>query len=197
MSETKTSICRFCHAHCGIKVEVEDGRAIRVIGDKDNPVYHGYSCAKGRALPETHAHPDRLLSSMKRGEDGRFDAISSERAMDEVAARLRSILDRHGPRSVAVYLGTYAAFYPASMPLATSWMREIGSPMIFTSATIDQPGKPIATALHGRWHAGPYLFDEADVWMLVGSNPLVAMSNGIPNSNPARHLHRAKKRGSS
>jgi anaerobic selenocysteine-containing dehydrogenase len=195
MGEIQTSICRFCHAHCGIKVEIEDGRAIRVYGDKDNPVYHGYSCAKGRALPETHANPDRLRSSMKRRGDGSFESIPSEQAMDEVALRLQSILDRHGPRSMAVYLGTYAAFYPASIPIATSWMREIGSPMIFTSATIDQPGKPIATALHGRWQAGPYLFDEADVWMLVGSNPLVAMSNGIPNSNPARHLHRAKKRG--
>ena len=195
MGEIQTSICRFCHAHCGIKVEVEDGRAIRVYGDKDNPVYHGYSCAKGRALPETLGHPNRLHSSMKRLEDGRFESIASERAMDEVAERIQSILERHGPHSVALYHGTYAAFYPASMPLANSWMREIESPMIFTSATIDQPGKPIATALHGRWQAGPYLFDEADAWMLVGSNPLVAMSNGIPNSNPARHLHRAKKRG--
>ncbi len=195
MGEIRTSICRVCHAHCGIKVEIEDGRPIRVHGDKDNPVYHGYSCAKGRALPEMHAHPDRLLSSMKRRQDDSFEPISSERALDEVALRIQTILDRYGPRSVAVYLGTYAAFYPASIPMATSWMREIASPMLFTSATIDQPGKPIATALHGRWQAGPYLFDEADAWMLVGSNPLVAMSNGIPNSNPARHLHHAKKRG--
>ena len=53
----------------------------------------------------------------------------------------------------------------------------------------------------GRWNVeipsvhGGYRFDDADVWMIVGANPVVAMSNGIPNSNPARHLHKARQRG--
>ncbi len=195
MTQVHSSICRFCHAHCGIQVEVADGRAVKVYGDKDNPVYHGFSCAKGRSLPEVHAHPDRLLHSQARQADGSFAPIASGRAMDEVAARLQRIVAEHGPRSVALYLGTYSFPYVASSPLATAFMHAIGSRMIFTSASIDQPGKPIASALHGRWLAGPYQFDECDAWMLVGVNPLVAMSNGIPNSNPARRLHRAKQRG--
>ncbi len=195
MLERHTSICRFCHAHCGIVVEVEDGRAVKVFGDKDNPVYHGFSCAKGRALPEQHRHPERLLHSLARTADGRHEPIASARALDEVADKLGEILERHGPRSVALYLGTYSFPYAASAPLATSWMKAIGSRMVFTSATIDQPGKPIASALHGRWSAGGYRFDDADVWMIVGANPVVAMSNGIPNSNPARHLHKARQRG--
>ena len=70
MTETHTSICRFCHASCPILVDVEDGRAIRTVGDKANPIYHGYICPKGRALPEQHAHPDRLLHSQRRRADG-------------------------------------------------------------------------------------------------------------------------------
>jgi anaerobic selenocysteine-containing dehydrogenase len=195
MSETRASICRFCHASCGIQVEIEDGRSVKVYGDKDNPVYHGYTCAKGRALPEVHAHPDRLLHSQKRLPDGSFTSISSSQAMDEVAERLSAIIERHGPRSVAMYHGTYSFPYPASSPVASAFMHAIGSRMTFTSASIDQPGKPIALALHGRWLAGPYQFDECDAWMLVGVNPVVSMSNGIPNTNPARRLHRAKQRG--
>ena len=63
MPETRThpSICRFCHAHCAILVDVEDGRAVRVLGDRENPIYHGYTCAKGRALPEQHYHPERTF----------------------------------------------------------------------------------------------------------------------------------------
>ena len=52
--DVRTAFCRFCHAFCGIKVEVRDGRAVKVIGDVDNPMYEGYTCAKGRALPEQH-----------------------------------------------------------------------------------------------------------------------------------------------
>jgi len=60
---TLPSICRFCHANCAILVEVEDGRPVRVTGDRANPAYHGFTCAKGRQLPALHAHPDRLLHS--------------------------------------------------------------------------------------------------------------------------------------
>ena len=70
MREVHDSICRFCHAACGIKVTVEDGVPVSVIGNKDNPVYHGYTCAKGRALPEQHANPARLLATQNRQPDG-------------------------------------------------------------------------------------------------------------------------------
>jgi len=195
MPELHTSICRFCHAHCGILVELEGGRATRVWGDKDNPVYHGYSCAKGRSLPDQHVHPKRLLQSHKRMPDGSHQPIPVARAMDEIAEKLRAIVARHGPRAVALYLGTYSFPYPASGPLSTSFMRALGSRMVFTSASIDQPGKAIALAVHGRWSAGAYWFDDCNAWLLVGSNPLVSMGNGIPNANPAWRLHRARKRG--
>src|ERR1700738_605528 len=70
MREEKLSFCRFCHAFCGIKVTVEEGRAVKVIGDVDNPLYRGFTCVKGRALPDQHYSPARLLHSMKRDRDG-------------------------------------------------------------------------------------------------------------------------------
>jgi anaerobic selenocysteine-containing dehydrogenase len=193
--ETQPSICRFCHANCGILVEVEDGRPIRVTGDPENPAYHGFTCAKGRSLPEQHAHPDRLLHSQKRGPDGAFSAISSEAAMDEIAERIRALVAEHGPRSVALYPGTYSGPHPASIPAGVGFMLGLGSRMVFTSAAIDQPGKHVANAIHGRWLGGSDVFDESDVWMLVGNNPLISMSGGIPPSNPGRRLREAKKRG--
>jgi anaerobic selenocysteine-containing dehydrogenase len=127
--------------------------------------------------------------------DGTHRPIPVAQAMDEIAAKLAGIVERHGPRSVALYLGTYSFPYPASSPVALSFMRALGSRMVFTSASIDQPGKAIALAVHGRWSAGAYWFDDCDAWMLVGSNPLVSMGNGIPNANPAMRLHQARKRG--
>jgi anaerobic selenocysteine-containing dehydrogenase len=193
--ETHPSICRFCHANCGILVEVEDGRPVRVTGDPENPAYFGFTCAKGRRLPEQHAHPDRLLRSQKRSADGRFAPIPSEQAMDEIAARLGEIVSKHGPRAVALYPGTYSGPHPASIPAGVGFMLGLGSKMVFTSAAIDQPGKHVANAIHGRWLGGSHVFDESDVWMLVGNNPLISMSGGIPPSNPSRRLRRAKARG--
>ncbi|MCR9094412.1 MAG: molybdopterin-dependent oxidoreductase [bacterium] len=195
MVETRPSICRFCHANCGILVDVEEGRPVRVTGDRANPAYHGFTCAKGRSLPDQHAHPDRLLASQKRGVDGTYSSISSDRAMDEIARRVREIVDQHGPRSVALYPGTYSGPHPASIPSGVGWMIGLGSRMVFTSAAIDQPGKHVANAIHGRWLGGSHVFDESDVWLLVGNNPLISMSGGIPPSNPGRRLREAKARG--
>ncbi len=194
-TETHPSICRFCHANCGILVDVEDGRPVRVVGDRENPAYRGFSCAKGRALPDQHAHPDRLLHSQKRLADGRFTPIAAESAMDEIAERIGEIVSAHGPRSVALYPGTYSGPHPASIPAGVGWMLGLDSRMVFTSAAIDQPGKHVANAIHGRWLGGSDVFDEADVWLLVGNNPLISMSGGIPPSNPGRRLRDAKRRG--
>jgi len=194
---THTSICRFCHACCGILVDVDDatGRPLSVRGDRDNPAYHGFTCAKGRRLPEQHAHPDRLLHSQRRARDGAFEPVASERAMDEVAERIRAIADAHGPRAVALYVGTYSGPHPASIPFSVGFMVALGSRMVFTASTIDQPGKSIANALHGRWLGGSNVLAYSDVWMLVGNNPLISMSGGIPASNPGRRLRDAKARG--
>jgi len=192
---THPSICRFCHAHCAILVDVEDGRAVRVRGDRENPIYHGYTCAKGRALPEQHYHPERLLHSRKRLPDGTYIPIAHAQAVEEVAARVQAVLERHGPRSVAIYTGTFSFPYPAAVPVALAWMDAIGSPMRFTSATIDQPGKMVAAALHGRWAGGAQPFEGADTWLLVGANPTVSKSIGVPCYNPSWYLRHAVRRG--
>ncbi|MCH2173417.1 molybdopterin-dependent oxidoreductase [Myxococcota bacterium] len=194
-SQGHPSICRFCHANCGILVEVENGRPVRVTGDPENPAYRGFTCAKGRQLPRQHAHPERLLFSQKLQADGRYAPISGRMAMDEIAQRIQEIVSEHGPRSVALYPGTYSGPHPVSIPAGVGWMLGLGSKMVFTSSAIDQPGKHVANAIHGRWLGGSHVFDESDVWLLVGNNPLISISGGIPPSNPGRRLREAKRRG--
>ena len=190
-----TAICRFCHATCGLVATLEDGRVTRLIGDIDNPMYAGYSCVKGRNYHAFHDAPSRLRAPLRRRNDGGFESAPSAAVLDEIAVRTREILDRHGPRSVAMYGGTFSHFCPAGVMLRESFMDAIGSPMRFSNATIDQPGKPISMALHGKWGAGPQDFADADVCMLVGANPLVSMWGGIPSFNPAKRLHEARQRG--
>lgn len=192
---TRPGICRICSAHCGVLATVTDGRLTKVTGDPDNPMFKGYSCAKGRALPEIHNNPARLLHSRKRGADGGYGPVASSVAMDEIAARLQALIDEHGPRSVALYLGTNGLPYPASALMGNAFIRAIESPMFFTANTIDQPGKQIALAAHGHWLGGDVDFGEADSWLLIGTNPLVSKAIGIPGQNPAQNLKAAVGRG--
>ena len=187
-------MCRTCMVSCGVFMEIEDGRVVRLIGDKDDPASHGYTCSKGRDIA-THLYgPNRLLRPLRKARDGAFEAISPRVALAEIADRLRAIVDEHGPASIALYAGTYALAPPGSM-LAGAFMNALGSPMSFSCGSIDQPGKLLAQALHGRWHGGSHPFETAETWLFIGTNPAVSGLGGVPTVNPNWHLHRAVKRG--
>jgi anaerobic selenocysteine-containing dehydrogenase len=195
--DTHKSFCRFCHAACAIEVDVEDGRAVTVRGDRSNPVFRGYTCIKGRQLPEQHNHPERLRQSLRRSGEV-HEPIASTQALDEIAGKLRSILDRHGPRSVAVYCGTGAFQCATAIPMVRAWLKGIGSPSLYTSVTIDQPAKVISPARIGLWSGNIQSFDGADVVLMIGNNPLVsafAPQGALPGFNAYDVLRRARKRG--
>lgn len=183
------TICRACHAACGVIVEVEEGVPVSVRGNPDNPVCRGFCCVKGQNFAAQRNNPNRLLHSQKRQADGSYRDIPVEQAMDEIAARLGALREAHGNRSVALYSSTFSAAASAiNGAIDTAFMKAIGSPMGFSSNTIDQPGKMVAAALFGRWMAPCTNFADAKVILLFGLNPLVAMSGGIPHTNPGRYL---------
>jgi len=196
--ERKKSYCRFCHVYCALEVETSEDRVVSVHPDPDDPVYGGYTCIKGRELAAVHNHKDRLRSSLKRLPDGRYEEISSEQAMDEIAAKLTAIIARDGPRAVATYNGSYAFQNSAAVPVCRAWHNGIKSPSYHTSITIDQPAKAIVGLRAGFWSAGVHRFAEADVIMLLGNNPLVShfsANGGLPPFSPSLRLRKAMKKG--
>jgi anaerobic selenocysteine-containing dehydrogenase len=194
---TARTFCRFCHANCAMLVDVEDGKAVAVRGDPEDPVYGGYTCIKGRQLVEAHYHPERLLSSQKKV-DGQFIPMATEAALDEIADKLRAIIDEHGADSVAVYGGTYAFQNSAAVGAAMSFAQGIGSKHYYTSVTLDQPAKVYTPFQYGMWEGGAHSFDEADVVMQIGNNPLVSHYSppgGLPPFSPSKRLRDAIKNG--
>lgn len=195
---TKRSFCRICVAYCGLSAEVDDdGRLLDVVGDPEHALSRGYTCVKGRRVPETVNHPNRLRSSLRRLPDGAFESIGTERALDEIAERLGAILERHGPRAIATFTGTGAWGNGAMLEVEKAWHRGIGSVMRHSSATIDQQAKMISPWFHGIWGGGAQSFASADVILLIGQNPLVAgqyQAGGPPGYYPTA-LKQARERG--
>jgi len=194
----RKSFCRFCHANCAIEVEVDGERPIAIRGDPDDPVFAGYTCLKGRQLAAQHTHPARLRHALRRGPDGAFAPIDSHVALDEIAEHLRRIIDRDGPRAVASYMGTYAFQNSAALPVAQAWHQALGSPSYYTSVTLDQPAKTYAWSRVGAWEGGAHGFDDADVLLLLGNNPLVSHYSppgGLSPFSPSRALRAARARG--
>ena len=93
---TVRSFCRICTSVCGILVDVAGDEVVRVRGDHDHPLSHGYTCAKGRALPQLHHHPDRIERPMMRV-DGVLTETTWETCLDDLGSRVRAVIETHGP----------------------------------------------------------------------------------------------------
>lgn len=191
-ARTQVSICRVCANVCSVKVTTQDGRIMRIEGDHENPLYRGYSCVKGRT-PALYDHPDRVRHSLKRMSDGQFARIPTEQALAEIGDRLKALIEQHGPRSVALYCGTYWFLDSAlNLPISSSFMKAIDSPMTFTPSTIDQAGKFVARGFLGSWMA-PIRAADPDAVLLVGTNPLV--SHQGPLGHPGDLIKNCRSRG--
>ena len=192
--ETKHSVCRMCHAFCDLEVKVKGNEVVSIIGAKNNPVYQSYICVKGIESASVHSIPSRLLQSQKRTKNGSFTSIGHNQATQEIAEKVQAIIDQYGPESVAAYHGTYAFLVPSASAMTKGLLDAMGSPMLFTCATIDQPGKATAPGYHGSWLAGAPPQETWDALLLVGTNPLVSLT-GPFMANPSKKLKHCLKRG--
>ncbi|MGB0741777.1 MAG: molybdopterin-dependent oxidoreductase, partial [Planctomycetaceae bacterium] len=95
-----------CPDTCSWKAEVEDGRAVRLYGDRSHPFTRGVLCAKVNHYLERVYHPDRLLYPLRRcGKkgSGSFERISWEAALQEIAQRWASLIKEEGGESILPY----------------------------------------------------------------------------------------------
>jgi anaerobic selenocysteine-containing dehydrogenase len=195
---TRRSFCRVCHAACPIDVDVVDNRVVAVRGVDDDPLFEGYTCIKGRQLPDQMHDPGRLRTTLRRNPGGTFDEVGSSTAFDEIAERLRDIIARCGPRAVASYTGTGGYQSSCAVPVARAFHQGLGSPSFYTSVTIDQPAKTTAPLRLGAWEAGYHNFRDADVLLAIGYNPMVSSYSAVggpQGTNPFVAVRRARQRG--
>ena len=112
--QIKKTTCQWCHDHCEVVVHVQDGKLLRVEENKEHPrsavlTPTVRACPRARAAAEWFHHPDRLKYPLKRiGErgEGKWQRISWEQALDEIAKKLKGIKERYGPEAVATSEGT-------------------------------------------------------------------------------------------
>ena len=190
MTETRRSFCRFCEAACGILVDVEideagTERVTRARSDPANPLSSGYTCSKGRNLPLWHHHPERLDYPEMRDESGSRRRSGWDGVLDDIAARIRSIIEEDGPDAVGVLLATGSAFDSLGRRTAERLWQALGSRSKYTSGTVDTPCKPIVSRLMTGFPGLVPTLDPRDSGMtlLIGVNPVVSHGhlNGMPD----------------
>ncbi len=104
--EIRYSVCPHdCPDTCALKVNIENGRIVKVGGDSSHPITRGVICEKVRAYPE-RIYGNRILYPMrgagKKG-SGEFKRISWDDAIDEIAGRWKELISECGPESIMPY----------------------------------------------------------------------------------------------
>lgn len=103
--KTIYSICGMCTVRCPIMAQVKNGRIADLQGNLHVPAMAGHLCARGAAgtalLDDKERPQTPLIRDGARGE-GRWRSVSWDEAIDYVAENLKTVMDKHGKRSVAL-----------------------------------------------------------------------------------------------
>ena len=86
------TICGLCEGGCGMTVRLVDGLPVGLRGNPRHPLNRGGLCPVGQAGLEVLYAPNRLEGPLRRGADGRFQQLTWEEALGEIAGRLAAIL---------------------------------------------------------------------------------------------------------
>lgn len=172
--------CVLCAQNCGLEVEVENNRIVKVKGDKSNVRSEGYICRKGVNIANHQHNADRLKYPLKKVGDS-FERISWDQAIDEIAGKLKTIVDAHGPRSFA-YMGGGGQGCHFEAAFGVRLMRGLGSRYHYSPLTQEFSGMFwVFGRMYGRQPVYPEIdAEETDFLLDFGWNGM--QSHQIPQA---------------
>jgi anaerobic selenocysteine-containing dehydrogenase len=174
MSDWKRTFCVLCYHNCGLEVQTEGSRIVKVRADKYHPRTKGYMCRKGARIAFYQSHKDRLTHPLKReGED--FHRISWDQAITEIAGKLKEILSVRGPRALA-YMGGGGQGSHMEAGFGRTLLTALGSQYHYSALAQELSGLYwVNGRAYGRQnlHTGPDL-DRARNFLVMGWNGYVS-----------------------
>jgi anaerobic selenocysteine-containing dehydrogenase len=165
----RKTACTLCAVNCGLEVQTDGGRIVRIRGDKAHPISQGYVCEKSQRLDFYQNGADRLDSPLRRRPDGTYERIDWLTAVREIAQKLAVIRAEHGGESILYYGGGNQGNHLGGT-YADSTLKALG--VKFRSNALAQEktgeawvqGKMMGSGIHGD-------FERCEVAVFVGKNP--------------------------
>jgi anaerobic selenocysteine-containing dehydrogenase len=190
------SFCRVCTSACGIVVEVDGDQVLRVRGDTENALTEGYTCAKGRALPQAHHHPERLeVPQMRIG--GEMRQASWNTVLDDLAGKLKTIIAESGPRAVGIFIGGGAYMDAGAYYAARALPGALKTPSYYSDMTIDVISKMLVSemmaGITGQMTRPD--FARCKLVLYIGTNPLISHGHTSMLASPTVRLREMMAQG--
>lgn len=170
---TLTNVCPYCGVGCGLVLETDGKKILKVSGDKNHPSNFGRLCTKGSTSAQALTHAGRMDAAFVRDRRDR-DPVRTpiDRAIAATAERLKTILDRDGPDALAFYVSGQMSMESQYLinKLAKGFIGtnniESNSRLCMASA-----GAGYKLSLGSDAPPGSYQdFDQADLFFVIGAN---------------------------
>jgi anaerobic selenocysteine-containing dehydrogenase len=173
----RQSVCALdCPDCCSLLVNVDEtGRGSRLRGNPDHPITRGFLCGKVARYLEREYSPDRLLYPMRRigakGE-GRFERISWDEALDEIADKLNDIARQFGPEAVLPYSYAGSMGKLIANGMDRRFFHRLGASRLDRTICATAGGAGLLAALGFKYGTEPEQFRHSKLILAWGANIL-------------------------
>lgn len=172
-----------CPDTCGMRITVEDGRAVRVEGDPTHPITRGFLCVKVNQYIE-HTYSERRVLTPRRRVgpkgSGQFEEISWDEALDEIAARFGGIAKEYGGEAILPYSysGTLGLLHNYSMDYR--FFYRLGATLLQRTICTAAAVEGNKYTLGSFYGTDPEHFPDAKLIICWGTNPITSNPHLMP-----------------
>ncbi|GAC1619784.1 MAG: molybdopterin-dependent oxidoreductase [Nevskia sp.] len=193
----KKMYCGICEASCGLIATVQGSEILKLRGDPEHPNSQGFTCPKGVSFGAVRDDPDRVLRPLARQADGTFQPVGWDAALDDIGARLRSVIAKHGRESVGVYLGNPNAWNYGAFIWLMGMAAALKTKHFYTASSLD---------INNYWAVGELLYGHnlvtpfpdlahTDFLVVLGANPVVTHGSMLTAGNIKDQMQAVTARG--
>jgi anaerobic selenocysteine-containing dehydrogenase len=179
MNDTSATVVRGACPHdcpdtCALLTTVENGRATKVQGNPAHAQTDGVLCTKVSRYTERTYHPERLLQPLKRVGPkgaGHFEPVSWDDALDDIAARLKTIAARD-PQAILPYsyAGTMGLVQGESM--SARFFHQLGASLLDRTICASAGAEALTQTLGNKVGMKVEFFAESKLIVIWGSNSI-------------------------
>lgn len=171
--QIKKTICPYdCPTSCGLVVEIDGEKILKVEGDKDDPATQGLICKKMRNYEECINSSNRILTPLKRigkkGE-GKFEPITWEEAVQKITDKWKQIISEDGASAIL------PVYYSGVMSIiqrhcGEAFFNKMGACSLVKTLCSSAKGAGYKSVMGSTGALDPRELENSDYYIVWGSN---------------------------
>lgn len=166
----KKVLCSSCDIYCQVVADTHEDGSIHIKAQDPRPG-RANICMKGIHAPEGFDHPDRIRHPLKRvGKrgSGKWERVSWDHALDDIAERLGKIISSYGPESFAVSESPWNI--QTGNGMSRRFMNLMGSPNWLSGVALCAGNTAAINRMVYGWYPYPD-YSKTNCIVLFGHNP--------------------------